>query len=67
MKKKNAKVVNTRNFDSYEYLMSKELANAYLKNRKTEEERKMNPAAYLVKVVNEEFRLLRKCTKVNLY
>jgi hypothetical protein len=67
MKKKNAKVVKTRNFDSFEYLMSKELANAYLKNRKTEEERTMNPTAYLVKVVNDEFRLFRKCTKVNLY
>ena len=65
-KKKNVKKEN-RTFNSFQYLMSKDMADAYLKARKGEEEKKMNPQAYLVKVVNDEFNLLRKCTQVNIY
>ena len=64
--KKN-KVKEPRKFNSFQYLMSKEMAEAYLKARKGEEEKRMHPQAYLIKVVNEEFNLLRECTQVNIY
>ena len=49
-----------------EYKMSEALAKAYLDARKGEE-KKMDPVKYLVKVINEEFGLLRNCVNVIPY
>lgn len=65
MKKKTQ--TTKRNFGAVEYLMSKEMAKALLDARRGETEKKMHPEAYLVKVVNENFCLLRNCTKVQVY
>ncbi|MBO7080128.1 MAG: hypothetical protein J6W64_10100 [Bacilli bacterium] len=53
------------NYDSYyvEYQMSRKCANEYLKDRKGPD-RNMKPQDYLVKIVNEEYGLLKTCTKV---
>ena len=47
----------------FEYNMSKEMAEELLKLRKNSE-KKMEPQAYLVKVVNEQFGLRLPVTKV---
>mgnify|MGYP003306162248 CR=1 FL=1 len=49
-----------------EYLMPKELAKMLLKTRHGTEAN-MRPQDFLVKYVNEEVGLLRKCEKVTLY
>lgn len=49
-----------------EYKMPKAMADAYLKTR-NEEEKKMRPADFLVKVVNEQFGLLHNCVQVLIY
>lgn len=48
---------------SVKYIMPYSLAQAYLKDRKGED-KKMDPIKYLVKVVNEEFCILRNCVDV---
>lgn len=49
--------------DNFEYKMSKEMANAYLKDRKGEE-RKKHPQKYLCEIVNNEFGMMGTCTRV---
>lgn len=49
--------------NNFEYKMSKEMANAYLKDRKGEE-RKKHPQKYLCEVVNNEFDIMGTCTRV---
>ena len=49
-----------------EYKMPKAMADALLKERK-DGDKKMRPQEYLVKVVNDNFGLLRTCTKVIIY
>ena len=65
--KKNTQSKVKRNFGAVEYLMSKTMAEALLNARKGETEKKMHPHDYLVKVVNENFGLLRECVKVQVY
>ena len=50
---------------SYEYIMPQAYATEILKLRKGEE-KNMRPQDFLVKYVNEEYGLLRTCTKVTL-
>ena len=49
----------------YEYVMTKAMANDLLNNR-TGDDKKMNPADYLIKVVNNEFGVLGICAKVSI-
>lgn len=49
-----------------EYKMPKAMAAEYLKDRRGEE-KKMRPNDYLVKIVNEQFGLLRVCKNVTVY
>ena len=49
----------------YEYVMTKAMANDLLNNR-TGDDKKMNPADYLIKVVNNEFGVLGICSKVSI-
>ena len=49
-----------------EYKMPKNMAQELLKARKGDD-LKMRPQDYLVKVVNENYGLLRHCTKVITY
>ena len=49
----------------FEYVMTKAMANDLLNNR-TGDDKKMNPADYLIKVVNNEFGVLGVCAKVSI-
>ena len=49
--------------DNFEYKMSKEMANVYLKDRKGEE-RKKHPQKYLCEIINNEFGIMGTCTRV---
>lgn len=49
-----------------EYKMSGVIADNLLNSRKGED-KKMNPAEYLCKVVNEEYRLKEKCISILLF
>lgn len=49
-----------------EYKMSGVIADNLLNSRKGED-KKMNPAEYLCKVVNEEYRLKEKCVSILLF
>ena len=49
--------------DNFEYKMSKEMANTYLKDRKGEE-RKKHPQKYLCEIINNEFGMMGTCTRV---
>ena len=51
---------------SIEYRMPKAFANELLKSRKGED-KTMNPQEYLIKYVNEDCHLLRKCDAVTVY
>ena len=53
----------TLNNGSYEYKMTKEMANAYLSSRKGDDKKK-HPQEYLCQVVNDEFGVKGKCVKV---
>lgn len=52
---------------SVEYKMPVKMAQALLKARKGEMDKKMRPKDYLVKVVNEDFGLLYHCDNVITY
>ena len=49
-----------------EYKMPQAMADALLKERR-DDEKKMRPQEYLVKVVNEHFGLLYNCSRVITY
>lgn len=49
-----------------EYIMSKEMADYYIKQRKGED-KKANIQQYLCKIVNTEFGLKGECTKVTIH
>lgn len=51
---------------SVEYRMPKALADNLLKERKGSD-KKMQPQDYLIKYVNEDCHLLRKCDTVTVY
>lgn len=51
---------------SIEYLMPKKLA-TFLYKKRPETEQNVNFQDYLIKIVNENFGLLRKCTKVTVF
>ena len=67
IKKENLEIIKKENLimkaGNIEYKMPEAMAKEYLKNRKGEDA-KMNPQAYLCKLVNEEFGLKGYCTKV---
>ena len=53
----------TNNKGDFEYKMTKELADFYLKNRQGKDKNK-HPQEYLCEVVNEFFYIKGNCTKV---
>jgi len=55
-----------RKIGAMEYRMPKEFANELLKIRKGAE-KNMNPQDFLINYVNEQYNLLRNCTKVTLF
>lgn len=59
---KNKKVVVNQKGD-FEYKMTKEMADAYLKGRKGPDKNK-HPQEYLCQVVNNEFGIKGTCTRV---
>ena len=59
---KNKKVIVNQK-GNFEYKMSKEMANAYLKDRKGTDKNK-HPQDYLCQVVNNEFGIKGNCTRV---
>lgn len=59
---KNKKVIVSQK-GNFEYKMSKEMANAYLKDRKGTDKNK-HPQDYLCQVVNNEFGIKGNCTRV---
>ena len=65
MAKRNNKKINTVNkvHGDFEYKMSKGMADAYLKARKGEDKNK-NAADYLREVVDLEFGIKGKCSRV---
>ena len=54
---------NTINRGSFEYKMTKEMANAYLNSRKGDDKKK-RPQEYLCQIVNNEFGIKGTCTRV---
>lgn len=60
---KNKKKVVVSQEGGFEYKMLKEMADAYLKNRKGTDKNK-HPQDYLCQVVNSEFGIKGNCTKV---
>jgi hypothetical protein len=60
---KNKKNVIVSQKGNFEYKMSKEMANAYLKDRKGTDKNK-HPQDYLCQVVNNEFGIKGNCTRV---
>ena len=54
---------DTINRGSFEYKMTKEMADAYLKARKGDDKKK-RPQEYLCQVVNSNFGVKGTCTKV---
>ena len=50
----------------FEYIMSKEMANFFLKQRKGED-KKSKPQEYLQKIVNNEFGIKGTCIKVTIH
>ena len=53
----------TINRGSFEYKMTKDMANGYLKARKGDDKKK-HPQAYLCEIVNTEFGVKGNCTRV---
>lgn len=60
---KNKKNVVLGQKGNFEYKMSKEMANAYLKGRKSTDKNK-HPQDYLCQIVNNEFGIKGNCTRV---
>lgn len=60
---KNKKKVVVSQKGNFEYKMTKEMANAYLKDRKGTDKNK-HPQDYLCQVVNNEFGIKGNCTRV---
>ena len=60
---KNKKKIVVSNKGDFEYKMTKEMADAYLKGRKGTDKNK-HPQEYLCNVVNSEFGIKGTCTRV---
>lgn len=63
MAKNNKKKVVVGQKGDFEYKMTKEMADAYLKSRKGTDKNK-HPQDYLCQVVNNEFGIKGNCTRV---
>lgn len=58
-----AKNTKTHNIGDIEYKMTKELADAYIKQRKGEDKKKQHQE-YLCEIVNTQFGIKGNCVKV---
>ena len=63
MAKNKKPTVSTINRGYFEYKMTKEMANAYLNSRKSDDKKK-HPQEYLCQIVNNEFGVKGTCTRV---
>lgn len=62
-KNNNKRIVSKVNYGGFEYKMSKEMANEYLKNRKGSDKNK-HPQEFLCNLVNTAFGIKGSCTRV---
>ena len=60
---KNSKKTTINNIGNFEYKMSKEMADAYLKSRNGADKNK-HPQEYLCDIVNSQFGIKGTCTRV---
>lgn len=56
----------TKNTEFIEYRMSKKMFDILVKTRNNSEDRKMNPYAYVMKVINNEFGLKGQVKKLHI-
>lgn len=58
--------MNNKNVELVEYRMSKKMFDALVRTRNNSEDKKMNPYAYVMKVVNSDFGLKGQVRKLHI-
>lgn len=56
--------MKNKNTNAVEYKMSKKMFDALVKTRATEEDKKMNPYSYVMRVINETFGIKGTVTHI---